>query len=68
MTKDSITCYNTDLFSKIEGELYEKFPQLMNKDIIFLCSGNAAKKALTLEQNRIKDESTIIIIINDDDD
>jgi len=63
--KFSINCYNTDLFSKIEGELYKKFPELMNKNVIFLCSGNIAQRKLSLEQNGIKEETTIIINFND---
>ena len=60
-----ISCYNTDIFSDIEDELYNIYPQLKHKDNIFLCGGNTVKRSLTLQQNKIKDGDHIIIYDND---
>ena len=51
----SISCYNTDLFSDIIDELYSIYPQIKHKENFFLCGGNTVKSSLTLEQNKIKD-------------
>ena len=62
----STSCYNTDIFSTIEEELYQHFPQLKYRDIVFLCKGNKVNNSLTLEENHIKNDD--IILINDFED
>ena len=64
----SISCYNTDIFSVIEEELYQKFPKLKLYDVIFLCAGNTVNSSLTLEENKIKDNNTIMIVYDDEYD
>ena len=68
LIKYSISCYNTDIFSTVEEELHRHFPQLKYKNIVFICSGNTVKNSLTLEENQIKNEDTIIINDLEDDD
>ena len=57
----SITCYNTDNFKTVEENLYERFPGLRNQNLNFLTNGMIIKKQLSLEQNKIKRDSHIII-------
>ena len=61
----SMSCYNTDLFSDIEDELYSIYPQLKHKDNFFLCGGDTVKRSITLQENKIKDGDHIIIYDND---
>ena len=64
--KCSISCCNLDLFSTLMEKLFLKFPQLRNKEIVFLANGNNMKKNLSLEDNKIKDDTNIIIHILDE--
>ena len=50
----------TDNFSKIQKELYDKF-QLKTKNIFFICNGIIVNKSVTLEKNKIKSKSIIVM-------
>ena len=50
-TKCSISCYDLELFSVIEKELYKNVPQLPKK-YYFICNGEKVNNSLTLEQNK----------------
>ena len=56
-----ITCKITDKFSVLEEKLYKDFPDLKNKNIIFLAKGNIINRKKTLEENKIKNDTTIQI-------
>ena len=57
----AISCYKSDIFSTIVNELYEEYPKLKSKNIYFIAGGNAIDMSLTLEQNKIKNSTTILI-------
>ena len=59
--KYTIYCYKTDNFSKIEKELYDKFPGLKSQNFCFIAYGDVVNRSLTLEQNKIKNDTTILI-------
>lgn len=63
----SIICKNTENFSKVEKELYNKYPEYKNKNTYFLANGNTVNKGKTLEFNKIKDNDiiTLNIVINE---
>ena len=63
-----LVCKNTDIFSELEKKLYVEFPALKNKNLIFIANGNIIKKDLSLEENKIKNDTTIIINEMEDDD
>ena len=55
-------CYKTDSFSKIEKEIYNKFPELkLKQDVYFFCSGSVINSSATLEENKIKNNMVILI-------
>ena len=56
-----ITCKITDKFSVLEEKLYKDFPDLKNKNIIFLTKGGIINRSATLEENKIKNDTTIQI-------
>ena len=62
----SISCKDSDPFSKIESKLFEEFPELKSKNIYYLAKGNKVDKTATLEQNKIKNGDTILINYIDD--
>ena len=55
---------NTVKFIKIEYILYEKYPKYMETINYFLSGGNKINRNETLEQNNIKNNDTITLIIN----
>ena len=55
-------CYTHDIFSNVEKKLYEKFPKLKRKNLVFNANGKIINKDKTLEQNNIKIASNILII------
>ena len=63
-----ITCKTTYNFSTLEEKLYVDFPELKNKNIYFLAKGNIINRTVSLKENNIKNDTTIIIneIENDD--
>ena len=60
-----IMCNDTDRFSKIIPQLYEKFPQLKEKNVLFKINEEKVDKSVTLEQNNIENNSEIIMVISD---
>ena len=57
----ALPCNRWDLFSSIENELYIEYPELKNKNICFIANGQVINKSETLEQNKIKNSTTILI-------
>ena len=62
-----VACENSDNFSIVEERLYQEYPELQNKNIVFLMNGNMIDRKETLEKNKIKDDCFIVIAIIDDD-
>ena len=63
-TKCFITCFDSDIFFDIEQQLYEIAPELQN-EYYFLCNGGVIDKSLTFAQNKIKNNSIILINENE---
>ena len=57
----SVLYENSDIFSKIEKELYFKYPDLKYKNIYFLVNGNEINSTCTLEENGIKNGDVVYI-------
>ena len=55
----SIICKNTDSFSKIETELYDKFPQYRKYEGCFIHNGRKINKYKSLENNNIYNNDII---------
>ena len=63
----SLICKNTDPFSKIEQELYDKFLDLKENQINFnLVNGIVINRFKTLQENKIKSGNIIQICKMDD--
>ena len=66
MSKDfkinfSIYYEDFDMFSKIEGEFYIKYPDLKNKNIIFIANEEEINRTSTMKENNIKNGDFIFI-------
>jgi len=62
----SIICKNTDKFIKIEGILYNEYPQYEELSNYFLSNGKKISKCKTLEENKIKNSDIITLYLIDE--
>ena len=63
----SLIIKNTEIFSKIEVMLYNKYPKYIETDNYFLVNGNKINRNKTFEKNNIKNNDIITLLINEDD-
>ena len=57
----SVSCDNSDIFSKLEEEFYLEYPNLNNQNMSFIVNGNEINRTATIEENEIKNGDTILI-------
>ena len=57
----SLKCENLDIFTKLENDLYLKYPYLKNKNISYFLNEKEINKTSTLSENGIKNGDTILI-------
>ena len=53
--------YDSDNFSKFEEKLFLEYPELKNKNIYYLANGSTVDKSGSLESNKIKNGTNILI-------
>ena len=58
-----IICYYSEIFLNVEEKLYQNFPELRNKNNLFLFNGNKIEKEKSIILNEIN-KSSVILIIN----
>ena len=58
---------NTEPFTKIEFMLYEKYPNYKDTENYFLVNGTRINKYRTLEENKIKNNDTLTLLVNNFD-
>ena len=57
----------TDKFKKIEDIVYNKYPEYLEYENIFLVGGKKINRNKTLEENNIKDKDVLTLTKIDDD-
>ena len=57
----SLPCKNTDVFVKLEQQLYMEYPEYKNENTYFTVSGNSVKRFKTLDENHIKNHDIILL-------
>ena len=60
----SVICKNTDDFLSVENLFYEKCPQYKDLKKQFILNGNKINENKSLEENKIYDNSLIVIQLN----
>ena len=60
--KKEIACLKDELFSIVEERLYKEYPEYKNKNIFFYANGEKIVNNKTIEENRIGNNSTVMII------
>jgi len=63
----NIVAKNTDIFSKLETMLYEKYPKYVDSVNFFLVNGNRINNHRSLKDNKIKNNDVITLQIQDFD-
>jgi len=63
----SLIVKNTEIFSKIETMIYNRYPHYSKSENFFLVSGNKINTTQTFEQNHIKNNDIITLFTNDFD-
>ena len=59
----ALPCKNTDIFAKLEEQLYNEYPQFKDFNTYFTIGGNIVKRFKTMEENNIKNTNTILLNI-----
>ena len=57
----SIICKDTDIFAKIEMQLYEKYPEFRESENFFIANGIIINKYKSLKENGIKDNDILLL-------
>ena len=57
----SIICKNTDIFKKLENEIYKIYPEIYEKNNIYSYKGKIIDKSKSIENNEIKDGDVVIL-------
>ena len=57
----SLICKNTDIFVKLEQQLYEDFPEYKNKETYFMKNAVKINRFKSLDENNIKKNDVIIL-------
>ena len=57
----SFACKNTDIFVDLEKELYDEYIEYKDIETILICDGRKVSRFKTLEENGIRNSSTIFI-------
>ena len=58
----NVTYKPSDKFILVVEKLYNKYPDLRDKNIIFIADGNVIDIFATIQKNKIKNESSILIV------
>ena len=61
----SITCKNTDIFVRIEEQLYEDYPEYKDKETYFIKNGDKIKRFKSLDENKIKNNDVLMLYTYD---
>jgi len=62
----NIIAKNNDNFAKLEGSLYEKYPQYKETENYFLVNGKKLNRHKTLDENKINDNDIITLGVIDE--
>ena len=61
----STSCQKEEQFASIEKLFYKEYPELIELDISYKCNGEKIKSVKSIEDNKIKNNDIVIIIINE---
>jgi hypothetical protein len=63
----TVIAKNTDDFSFVEKMLYDNYPAYKKFENYFIVNGNKINKNITLEENKIKNNDILTLVINNFD-
>ena len=59
----ALPCKNTDIFSRLEEQLFNEYPDYKNVNTYFTVDGNTIESNKTMEENNIKNSNVILLNI-----
>ena len=59
----ALPCKNTDIFARLEEQLFNEYPQYKDFNTYFTVGGNIVKRFKTMEENNIKNTNVILLNI-----
>jgi len=59
----ALPCKNTDIFVRLEEQLYNEYPEYKDVNTFFTVNGNIVKRFKTMEENKIKKSDSILLNI-----
>ena len=59
----ALPCKNTDIFSRLEEQLFNEYPQYKNVNTYFTVDGKIIESNKTMEENNIKNSNVILLNI-----
>ena len=59
----AIPCLNNNTFAEVEEKLYQRYPKYREKNNNFICNGIQILRFKTIEENRIRNDSPVILIL-----
>ena len=59
-----VACMSSDILSKVENNLYLRYPELKNNNNYFISKGKVMNSEMTLEQNGIKNGDKILMFLH----
>ena len=60
-----VKCSSTDIFEQILEKIFSIFPKFKSKNIFCLSGGDIVNPRVTLDENKIENDSNILIHEND---
>ena len=64
LEKPKYSCKNTELFVRLEERFYKKFPEFKEYNLSFVVNGKRINRFKTIDENQIRNNDTINIIVN----
>ena len=62
----SLTCKNTDIFVRLEEQLYEDYPEYKDKETYFMINAKKIKRFKSLDENNIKKNDVLMLYTYDE--
>ena len=62
----TVVAKNTDIFARLEEKLYNKYPNYKDTENYFVANGDIINRNRTLEENKIKNNDVITLMLIED--
>ena len=64
----SLFCMHYDIFAEVEEKLYQNYPEYRETNNCFFSNGSQILRFKTIEENKLENEKTCILVVPSEDD